>query len=283
MRAWWRRARLGLPTVLGLRPGGYFIPYRYAARLAAPQARAPYPAIEALMQARSGAFLEALDGLGRYATAFAAFGGAPPAPRWDQDWFPRLDAAIAYALVRDRAPRRILEVGSGHSTRVLARAVADAGLPCELTAIDPAPRADLAGLPVRLLRRPVQEAGPAPFEALAPGDILLVDSSHVLMPGSDVDFLFGRALPALPAGVLVHLHDMFLPDDYPSGWGWRGYNEQLGVVPLLAGGGWRPLFASHYVATRHAPAVAASTAGALPLPAGALESSLWLERVVTSV
>jgi hypothetical protein len=78
--------------------------------------------------------------------------------------------------------------------------------------------------------------------------------------------------------VLVHLHDIFLPDAYPAEWDWFAYNEQLGVAPLLTGGAWRPLFASHYVATRMADDVAASVLGALPLPAGAKESSLWLER-----
>ncbi|MBX6321893.1 MAG: class I SAM-dependent methyltransferase [Rhodospirillaceae bacterium] len=278
MRRWWRRARLGLPTVRGLRPGGFFIPCRYAGLLPRPVERPPYGPVEALMHAHATAFLERLAGLRRHATAFAAIGGPPPAPRWDQDWFPRLDAAMTYALVHERRPRRIVEVGSGHSTRFLARAAADAGLSAEIVAIDPAPRAGLAGLPVRLLPTTVQAAGPAPFAALEAGDLLLVDSSHILMPGSDVDLLLNRVLPLLPAGVLVHLHDVFLPDDYPPGWAWRGYNEQLGVAALLAGGGWRPLFASRYAVTRLAAAVAASAAGSLPLPAGALESGLWLEK-----
>ena len=53
------------------------------------------------------------------------------------------------------------------------------------------------------------------------------------MPGSDVDLLLNRVLPRLPAGVLVHIHDIFLPFDYPPIWGWRAYNEQQGVLPLL--------------------------------------------------
>ena len=57
------------------------------------------------------------------------------------------------------------------------------------------------------------------------------------MPGTDVDFLLNRILPALPAGVLVHVHDVFLPDDYPADWEWRGYNEQLGVAALIQGRG----------------------------------------------
>ena len=93
-----------------------------------------------------------------------------------------------------------------------------------------------------------------------------------------MDLLLGRVLPALPAGTLVHLHDIFLPDDYPAAWDWRGYNEQLGVLPLILGDAWEVIFASHYVATRMAADLEASVVARLPLPAEAIESSLWLKR-----
>ena len=109
--------------------------------------------------------------------------------------------------------------------------------------------------------------------------MLFIDSSHVLMPGSDVDFLVNRILPRLPPGTLVHIHDIFLPDDYPASWAWRGYNEQLAIAPLLTGGAWRLLFASRYAATRLAVEVAASAVAALPSVPGAYDSSLWLERL----
>jgi hypothetical protein len=276
-RAAARRLAFGLATLIGLRRG-FFIPYRYAHRLSAPGARPAYGAIAALLAAHEDRFAAILNGLGTYADALMAIGEQPPpAPRWRQDWFPRLDAAVAYALVRERRPARIVEVGSGHSTRFLARAVEDGRLPTAITAIDPAPRAALRGLPVTWLATTATAAGPAPFQALAAGDMLFIDSSHVLMPGSDVDFLLNDVIPLLPAGVAVHLHDIFLPDDYPQAWSWRGYNEQLAVGPLLAGG-WDVLFASHYAATRLGPRVAASIAAGLPLLPGAYESSLWLER-----
>ncbi len=277
-RARWRRLLFGLATVLGVSRRGFFIPYRYADRLPGPGERPPYPAVEALFSEKRAAFQVVLDWLDELAPELAALAGAPPAPRWDQDWFPRLDAAAAYALVRRLRPSRIVEVGSGHSTRFLARAVADAGYDGRITAIDPAPRADLEGLPIDLLRESLPAAGDAPFRGLAAGDFLMIDSSHILMPGSDVDFLFGRVLPALPAGVVVQVHDVFLPDDYPAEWDWRGYNEQLGVLPALQGGLWDPLFASHYVATRMAAEVEACGAGRLPLRPGARESSLWMVK-----
>jgi hypothetical protein len=199
----------------------------------------------------------------------------PPAPRWNQDWFPRLDAAAAYAMVRSLRPRRIVEVGSGHSTRFLARAVADGGLDTRITAIDPEPRASIEALPVEWLRMPVQRA--AAFPALGEGDILFIDSSHQLKPGSDVEFLMNAVLPLLPAGVRIHFHDIFLPDDYPPTWEWRRYNEQAAVASLIERNILKVDFASHVVVSR-SPEKIRGVLERLPLVPGAIESSLWLTK-----
>lgn len=232
------------------------------------------------LAARASHFAGRLRAMDRYRDGLLAIGpDRPPEPRWNQDWFPRLDAAMAYTQVRDRKPQRIAEVGCGHSTRFFCRAVTDGGLATAVTAIDPEPRASLDGLPgMELLRCPVQELGLGLFASLAPGDILSIDSSHKAAPGGDVDFLITVVLPALPSGVMVHFHDMFLPDGYPASWAWRGYDEQPAVEAMIGGGGWAIDFASHYAVTRMADAVSASVAGDLPLVEGAIESSLWLEH-----
>lgn len=262
---------LGLPTVLGLKPRGWFIPHRYAPLLPPPGAQPPYPAIEALFERRSADFARVLDQAESHAKALQALNGL-----LDQSWFPSLDAAVAYTMVRERRPQRIVEVGSGHSTRILARAEGGVG---EIVAIDPMPRADIAGLPgVRVVPSTLQAAPADVFDGLKAGDILFIDSSHILMPGSDVDQLFNRVLPRLPAGTLVHIHDIFLPFDYPAIWGWRNYNEQLGVVPLLTGGLYTPLFSSAWAERRMADRLARSVIARLPRPADALPASLWLEK-----
>lgn len=278
----WRRLRMGLQTLLGpvvgLRRQGFFIPYRYADSVAVTQP--VYTQLAERFAAAEPVFLDLLRGADDYAEALQAIAGekgVSPAPKFEQSWFPTLDAVVAYTLVRQYGPRRIVEIGSGHSTRFLARAVKDAGLPTEITAIDPQPRAALTGLPVTFQPAIVQTADPAIFRALQPGDILFIDSSHILMPGTDVDWLFNRVLPALPHGVLVHIHDIFLPDDYPPDWAWRGYNEQQAIGPLLAGG-FTPLFSSHYALTRLAHAVSASIIGRLPHVAEAKPASLWLVK-----
>jgi hypothetical protein len=272
-----RRFVLGVGTLLGFRRG-YFIPCRYADQASAGNEGRGYPGLAPLFSAARPRFEAWIARIERYADALQALGGPSPAPRWDQDWFPRIDAAIAYTVIRALQPARLVEVGAGHSTRFFIRAAADAGYPLALTAIDPAPRADLGTAGVRLLRTSVQDAGEAPFAALRPGDVLSIDSSHVLMPGSDVDILLNCILPLLPAGAIVHVHDTFLPDPYPAAWVWRGYNEQQAVAALLQGSAWRILWASHFVRTACADLLANSIVNQLPLKPGACEASLWLEK-----
>lgn len=283
MRSFLRYHGFGLTTLLGLQRLGVFIPYRYVGRLAPPDV---LPEVESFFQAAEPTFaavLDAVDGVAKDLLAIANANGKSRSasdrkpPRFSQTWFPRLDAAVAYALVRARAPKRILEIGAGHSTRFLARAVRDAKIDTEIKSIDPDPRAKLDGLAVHHIAADVQDVGTDVFAALAPGDVLFIDSSHLLLPGSDVDILFSRILPHLPAEVLIHIHDIFLPDSYPRDWAWRGYNEQQALTPLLMMERFKPVFASHYVGTRMMDRLAKSVVASLPLPKGARESSLWLE------
>jgi predicted O-methyltransferase YrrM len=267
---------MGLSTLLGARPQGWFIPYRYADTVTEPAA---YPALERLFKDAEPAIAAMLSALDGFAAELETIGrDKPPQPRWDQGWFPRLDGAAAYTMVRTRKPARIVEIGSGHSTRFMARAVADGGFTTDIVAIDPAPRAAIAELGVRHVAATLHDADPSVIAALGPGDILFIDSSHILMPGTDVDHLLNDVWPSLPAGVLVHIHDMLLPDGYPEIWSWRGYNEQSAIAPLLTGGAANLLFASHYAATRMTAAVDATVAARLPLIDGAIETSLWIEK-----
>jgi hypothetical protein len=130
---------------------------------------------------------------------------------------------------------------------------------------------------VRWIGDVVQRVRETEFSRLQPGDMLFVDSSHVLMPGTDVDWLLNRILPRLAAGVLVHFHDVFLPDPYPAGWAWRGYNEQQALAPLLHSGAYECRFASHYARTRLPDRLERGVLARLPRHA-APDSSLWLQK-----
>src|SRR5689334_19155742 len=167
LRGRWRRLKLGLPTVLGLTPRGWFIPHRYAPLLPPPGAQPPYPAIERLFEEHAGQFATVLNAVDARAEALESCKAM-----FEQSWFPSLDAAVAYALVRERKPRRIVEVGSGHSTRILSKAVGGVG---EILAIDPAPRADIADLPgVRVKSSTLQAAPAKVFDGLMRDDILFI-------------------------------------------------------------------------------------------------------------
>lgn len=268
-----KRKLSAIATVLGIAKRGVFVPHRYAAALRPPSS---YPGLEELFAAAAPSMTEVLSVIDGFADIVQRFEGAtPPMPRWRQDWFPGLDGAAAYAIVRAGRPKRILEIGSGHSTRFLAQAVADAGIGTEIHCVDPAPRADIGGLKVRLHRRTLQDTALSALPVLEPGDILFIDSSHLALPGSDVDLLFSQFIPRLAPGVLVHIHDILLPDGYPPRWSWRAYSEHQVVAAWLASGGLEPLFSSHYVRTRLAAQLARSVAATIPVAFGAHETSLW--------
>lgn len=132
------------------------------------------------------------------------------------NFFTTPDLEALYLTVRMLKPQRVVEVGCGNSTRITRQAIRDGGLNTDLIAIDPSPRADISGLTDRFeqLKLEFVDDFNARF-ALQPGDILFIDSSHEVFVGNDVANLFCRIIPALPAGVVVHVHDVFLPYDYP--------------------------------------------------------------------
>ncbi len=129
--------------------------------------------------------------------------------------FTEVDAVLAYWMVRDQRPSRIVEVGSGLSTRVLAFAAARngaEGAPCEMRCIDPFGKAAaLAALGVELIREEVQALPVDWFSWLGPGDLLFIDSSHVVRIDGAVPFLHLEVVPRLPVGALVHVHDVHFP------------------------------------------------------------------------
>src|SRR6267142_15536 len=115
----------------------------------------------------------------------------------------RTSLRISLPLAPTR-PARIVEVGSGHSTRFMARAVRDGSLGTQITAIDPAPRASIGGLDLQSVRQPVQACALELFESLAPGDILFVDSSHQAASGGRLNGVLGR-LPLVPGAMETSL------------------------------------------------------------------------------
>lgn len=138
---------------------------------------------------------------------------------FDNGFFSSPDAEILYCIVRRFAPKRIVEVGSGNSTKISRLAVSDGGLNAELYSIDPHPRSDVDGLADRVYRESVENlVDQSLFADLGENDVLFIDSSHELRAGNDLTYLFLLVFPMLAPGVLVHVHDVFLPYDYPRDW-----------------------------------------------------------------
>ncbi len=151
--------------------------------------------------------------------------------------FGRVDAEILYCMVREFKPERIIEIGSGYSTLIAARAMAK-NQRGSMTAIEPYPSEVLRNVPefVTVRASKVQEVPLSEFESLKANDILFIDSSHVLKEGSDVQYEFLEIVPRIAPGVLVHVHDIFLPWPYPRRWvtkELRFWNEQSVLQALL--------------------------------------------------
>ena len=179
---------------------------------------------------REAAQLELLERLsGKYRAEYEALPrtptGVPHEFYLHNDAFGSVDAEVLYGLVRELAPRRLFEIGSGFSTRLSAQAcrvnAAQGSTSCELVAFEPYPSEVLrAGFPGLTRLEPVkaQDIARSEFERLEANDILFIDSSHVLKVGSDVQVEILEILPRLKPGVVVHFHDIFLPAEYPKPW-----------------------------------------------------------------
>jgi predicted O-methyltransferase YrrM len=166
---------------------------------------------------------------------------------------PGLDSASIYSFLRSRQPRTYLEVGSGVSTRFARRAIEDGKLETKIVSIDPSPRADIDALCDEVIRQPLELVDPAQLPALGSNDVVFLDGSHRVFTGSDATVFFCEVLPTLAPGVLVGVHDIFLPDDYPDEpFGERHYSEQYLLAALLLGlPQWIELrLAAYYVSSR---------------------------------
>lgn len=136
------------------------------------------------------------------------------------------DAEVLYAILRDLRPRKMIEIGSGYSTLLTCEALRvnsnDASnYRCEFTAIEPFPPAFISPPPpevTRFERRPVQQVPVQLFSSLEAGDVLFIDSSHAAKIGSDVVHEYLTIMPNLAPGVVVHIHDIFIPAEYPRWW-----------------------------------------------------------------
>jgi hypothetical protein len=183
------------------------------------------------------------DLLSLYEETAAWLLAGPPRFSLDNTWFSGSDALFLALMLRHLRPARVLEIGSGHSSAlVLDAAAVWLGGQTRMTFVDPNPERLMALLGAgesgaEVLPVPAQDVPMSRFTDLGPNDVLLIDSSHVLKPGSDVHFLLLEVFPRLAPGVRVHLHDIFHPFEYPLSWLQAGvaFNEAYALRAILQG------------------------------------------------
>jgi len=220
-----------------------------------------------LLEGRKDAFERTLSEIESRSDLFGAIpaksNGEPLSPYWDQGWFPPLDACALMHFLLSLKPKHYIEIGSGNSTIFTHYAKTVGGLATHITSIDPEPRAGIDTLCDRVIRTRLEESDLALFDELEEGDFLFFDGSHRVFPDSDVTIFFLDILPNVKPGVIVHVHDIFWPFDYPPAWGERYYSEQyiLAAALLYAPDANKILFPCVYVDDRFRERVAALTPG----------------------
>jgi hypothetical protein len=197
----------------------------------------PHPEIYALLDRGRDRYAQRLRAIIDMAPAFEGIPERattdPTAPYWVNDFLPPMDSMALWQMLAEMEPTCYLEIGSGQSTRVARRAIAEQGLKTTVTSIDPHPRFEIDQLCDTVIRSRLEDVDQSIFGSLEAGDILFFDGSHRAFTGSDVSVFFLEILPRLTPGVIVHIHDIFLPNDYPTRWTRRAYSEQLMLATLL--------------------------------------------------
>jgi hypothetical protein len=175
------------------------------------------------------------------------------------------DAEFLYQFLRFTRPRRVVEIGSGFSTRVahlaLERNAAETGVHAVHRCIEPYETERLDGITgIELITTPLEACDLDWSSELSAGDLLFIDSSHMIRPQGDVLKEYLEILPVLPSGVYIHLHDIFTPRDYPPAWlqeDVRFWNEQYLLEALLSGGSrYEVVAALNYLKHEHFDALA---------------------------
>lgn len=197
---------------------------------------------------------------------------------FDNNYFRSPDAEVLYAIVRMYQPETIIEIGSGNSTKVSRQAILDGQLHTRLISVDPLPRTEVNTLADQWYSSPVEELAPIDvFGKLKDGDILFVDSSHNVRTGNDVVFLYLHVIPKLPGGVLIHIHDIFLPYEYPKDWVMEkccDWNEQYLVQAMLTFSNAFEVLWAGYFLQRTYP----NFDQCFPHMRGTMATSLWLRK-----
>ena len=200
----------------------------------------PHAGIHALFDARRAAIRQQLENIRQFEPDFLRIKDHedPDAlqPYWNNGYFPALDAMALYAYLAIQQPKLYIEIGSGNSTKFARRAISDHKLATRIVSIDPSPRAGIDAISDEVIRHPLEIVDLKVFDQVAPGDIVFFDGSHLSFMNSDVTTFFLEVMPATPANTLIHIHDIYLPNDYPPTRTLHYESEQYLLATMLLGG-----------------------------------------------
>jgi hypothetical protein len=235
-QAWW-----DLPAIKEARVGGRLFPLYLDYPLnAVPRfghGRPTDPLVSAKLAKYREQYVNRVDDFAKYRDQLRAIASGAPddatQPHWKNGWLHGMDMVTLYCFPALLNPKLYIEVGSGNSTKFVKAAVRRNNLQTRMVSLDPHPRAEIDSLCDQVIRRPLEDVDLTIFDQLGDGDILMIDSSHRCFQNSDVTALFLEVLPRLKPGVVIHIHDIFLPDDYPPQWKLRYYSEQYLLAVLL--------------------------------------------------
>lgn len=170
-------------------------------------------------------------------------------PVYNNGYLPGLDIVGIYTMISRYEPSKYIEVGSGNSTKVAFKAIRENNLNTQIISIDPKPRTEIDSIADVVIREPFENTNLDLILSLKENDILFIDNSHRILPNSDSMVFYLEVLPRLAKGVIVHIHDIYLPYDYPEFMCERFYSEQYGLaIYLLANNKrYQPILPNYFV------------------------------------
>jgi methyltransferase family protein len=244
--------------------------------------RPPHPKLAEVLEQQRHQYLALIESFGAHRALLSKIqrdgDSSSLTPFWRNGWFENFDAIALVGMIAVMKPAHYVEIGCGNSTKFVRFTIENERLPTVITSLDPNPRASIDALCNTIIRKSLEDCDLTLFEKLNAGDVLFFDGSHRAFTNSDVTVFFLEVLPRLKPGVIVQIHDIFLPWDYPPHWHNRLYSEQylLGAMMIWQKQPFKVILPNWFV-FKDAKLKARVENLAKPLDCSAEGGSFWLE------
>lgn len=232
------KSLVALKRFLDPRYQNLFLDYKVDLKSRYGHGKPPHKTLFDIINSNRAMYKEILHDMLVHEVAFASIKSAVDetdefSPVYNNGFLPGLDIFGIYTMIAKYKPNTYVEVGSGNSTKVAHLSIENNNLGTRIVSIDPCPRAEIDKLASKIIREPFENVDFDFLFSLEENDILFIDNSHRILPNSDSMVFYMEVLPNLPNGVIVHVHDIYLPYDYPQFMCDRCYSEQYGLAMYL--------------------------------------------------